>query len=91
MIDIRFTIEKDLEQLPWLYRQYHNGDTKVETNFTGMIEEYKKLEQNEDYKFISAVDGDKLIGFCSVVINHDISRKAKTYHNALEFKSTSRL
>ena len=77
MIEIRFTIKKDLKQLPWLYRQYHNGDTHVETNYDGMIKQFETLNQNEDYKFVSAVDGDKLVGFCSVVINHDIVEKQK--------------
>ena len=77
MIDIRFTIKEDLKQLPWLYRQYHNGDTHIETNFDGMINKFEELESNEDYKFVSAVDGDKLVGFCSVVINHDIIKKKK--------------
>lgn len=77
MIDIRFTIKEDLKQLPWLYRQYHNGDTHIETNFDGMINKFEELESNEDYKFVSAVDGDKLVGFCSVVINHDIVEKQK--------------
>lgn len=74
---IRDTVLEDLKDLPWLYRQYHNGDTRVETDVEGMIKEFKKLQKNEDYKFVSAVEGDKLIGFCSVVINHDIVEKQK--------------
>ena len=77
MVKIRFTNKKDLEQLPWLYRQYHDGDTHIETNYEGMIKEFDKLSKNEDYKFVSAVDKDKLVGFCSVVINHDIVEKQK--------------
>ena len=74
---IRDTILEDLKDLPWLYRQYHNGDTHIETDVEGMIKEFKKLQNNEDYKFVSAIDKDKLIGFCSVVINHDIVEKQK--------------
>ena len=76
-INIRFTILKDLDQLPWLYRQYHNGDTKVETNYEGMITEFEKLIKSDDYKFISALDNKKLVGFCSVVVNHDIVEQQK--------------
>ena len=76
-IEIRFTIKNDLEQLPWLYRQYHNGDTGLETNHDGMVKEFEKLMSNEDYKFISAMHEDKLVGFCSVVVNHDIVEKQK--------------
>lgn len=77
MIEYRFTLEKDLKQLSWLYRQYHNGDTMIETNYDNMLKEFKKLQKNEDYKFVSAVDGEKLVGFCSVVINHDIVEQQK--------------
>lgn len=77
MIEIRFTKEKDLNQLPFLYRQYHNGDTHLETNFKGMITEFRKLKKNKDYKFISAVENETLVGFCSVVINHDIVEQQK--------------
>ncbi len=76
-IEIRFTKETDLDQLPWLYRQYHNGDTKIETNVDGMIEKYRQLSKNPDYRFISAMHGDKLVGFCSVVVNHDIVEQQK--------------
>ena len=76
-IEIRFTKCEDLNQLAWLYRQYHNGDTKIETNIEGMIKEFKKLNKNEDYKFVSALDGNKLVGFCSVVVNHDIVEQQK--------------
>lgn len=76
-MEIRFSTKKDLEDLPWLYRQYHNGDTGVETDYDGMVKEFEKLSKNADYKFISAIDGDKLVGFCSVVINHDIVENQK--------------
>ena len=76
-IEIRFTEEKDLGQLPFLYRQYYYGDTHLETDYEGMIKKFRELGKNKDYKFISAVDGDKLVGFCSVVINHDIVEKQK--------------
>lgn len=74
---IRFTIKEDLKQLPWLYRQYYNGDTNIATNFDNMVKKFEELEGDENYKFVSAVDGDKLVGFCSVVINHDIVEKQK--------------
>lgn len=76
-IEIRYTIKSDLDQLPWLYRQSYNGDTKIETNYEGMIKEYEKLMSNEDYKFVSAMHEGKLVGFCSVVVNHDIVEKQK--------------
>lgn len=74
---IRKTLEKDLEQLPFLYRQNYNGDTKIETNFKGLIKEFKKLSKNEDYIFISALEKDKVIGFCYVVLNRDIFEQQK--------------
>ena len=76
-IEIRFTIKEDLKDLPWLYRQYHNGDTKLKTNKKSMLKKFEELAKNEDYKFVSAVDGDKLVGFCSVVVNHDIVEQQK--------------
>lgn len=42
-----------------------------------MVKEFEKLSKNDDYKFISAVDVNKLVGFCSVVINHDIVENQK--------------
>lgn len=76
-IEIRYTIKSDLDQLPWLCRQYHNRDTGLETNYDNMVKEFEKLMSNEDYKFISAMDEEKLISFCSVVVNHDIVEKQK--------------
>ncbi len=76
-IKIRFTLKEDLKQLPWLYRQYHNGDTKVETNFDGMVAEFERLISNPDYKFVSAMKNDQLVGFCSIVVNHDIVEQQK--------------
>jgi len=76
-IDIRLTTKKDLEQLPWLYRQDFFGDSKIKTNHKHMIEKFNELVKNEDYKFISAVVDDKLVGFCSVVVNHDITEQQK--------------
>lgn len=76
-IEIRFTKREDLQQLLWLYRQYYNGDNKVETDYNGMIKEYDRLIQNPDYKFVSALDNDKLVGFCSAVVNHDIVERQK--------------
>lgn len=76
-INIRYTVKSDLKQLPWLYRQYHNGDTKLETNYEGMIREFEKLIRSDDYKFVSAMDKDKLVGFCSIVVNHDIVEQQK--------------
>ena len=77
-VKIRFTIKEDLEQLPWLYRQYHNGDSKLETDMNGMYKEFDKLSSNQDYKFVSAVIGGKLVGFCSVVVNHDIVEEQRS-------------
>lgn len=76
-IEIRFTLKSDLTQLPWLYRQYFKGDTKIETNYEGMTKKFENLIGNEDYKFVSAMHEDKLVGFCSVVVNHDIVEQQK--------------
>lgn len=76
-IKIRFTTKNDLNQLPWLYKQYFNGETNSETDVGGMLREFQKLSKNEDYKFVSAVFGEKLVGFCSIVVNHDIVKKQK--------------
>ena len=76
-IEIRYTIKSDLDQLPWLYRQYHNGDTKLETNYEGMLNKFEKLIRSDDYKFVSALDKDRLVGFCSIVVNHDIVENQK--------------
>ena len=74
---IRFSEEKDLKDLPWLYRQYYNGDSGIETDFDKMIEKYRELSANKDYKFVSAICDDKLVGFCSAVINQDILDKQR--------------
>ncbi len=76
-MEIRFTKEEDLVQLPFLYRQYHNGDTKIETDVEGMILKFKKLSKDENYKFISVVEQEKLVGYCSMVVNQDIVEKQK--------------
>ncbi len=77
MIDFRFTIKEDLEQLPWLYAQTYYGTSEITTNATGMVKEFERLSKNDDYIFVSAVDSNKLVGFCSMVINHDIVEQQK--------------
>ncbi len=74
---IRETREQDLKELPWLYRQYYNGDTGVETNYDNMLNKFKALQSNDNYIFLSAIDNEKLVGFCSLVINQDIVEQQK--------------
>ena len=63
--------------MPYLYRQYYNGDTNIITDIDGMIKEFRNLSNNDDYKFISVIKDNKLIGFCSVFIIHDIVEKQR--------------
>lgn len=42
-----------------------------------MIKKFKKLNRNSNYKFISAMCNNKLVGFCSVVVNQDIVENQK--------------
>ena len=44
---IRFSEEKDLKDLPWLYKQNYNGDSGIETDFDKMIEKYRELSANK--------------------------------------------
>ena len=76
-IIIRFTTNNDLDQLIWLYNQNYYGESKIQTDFNGLSDKFKSLNKNPDYKFISALDGEKLVGFCSVVVNHDIFEQQK--------------
>ena len=56
-IVIRFTNDKDLDQLIWLYNQNYYGESKLKTDFNNMYDKFKLLKNNPNYKFISALDG----------------------------------
>ena len=71
-MEIRKTKISDLEQLPHLYRQNYNGETDAHTDVKGMIKKFKQLQKNKDYVFVSAVESEKLIGFCEGVLNYEI-------------------
>lgn len=71
-MEIRKTKKIDLAQLPHLYRQNYMGETNAETDVQGMIKKFKKLCKNKDYIFVSAVEGDTLVGFCQGVLNYEI-------------------
>ena len=71
-MEIRKTFKTDLVQLPYLYRQNYCGETSAETNVKGMVKKFKKLAKNKDYIFVSAVEGNKLVGFCGGVLNYEI-------------------
>ena len=74
---IRFSEAKDLKNLPWLFRQYYNGDNGIETDYNKMINKFQELSENKDYKFVSAIYSNKVVGFCSVVVNQDILDKQR--------------
>ena len=76
-MEIRKTKLEDLKDLPHLYRQNYCGETNVKTDVDGMIKKFKELEKNRDYVFISAVENDKLIGFCEGVLNYEIIENQK--------------
>ena len=71
-MEIRRTKLSDLVGLPSLYRQNYCGETDTGTDVKGMLKKFKKLVKNKDYIFLSAVDSDKLIGFCEGVLNYEI-------------------
>ena len=77
LIEIRKSNKKDLTQLPFLYRQNYFGDTGVKTDVEGMLKKFKKLQRNKDYIFVSAMDGEKLVGFCQGVLNYEIIENQK--------------
>ena len=76
-MEIRKTKLEDLKDLPHLYRQNYCGETDVQTDVQGMIKKFKKLNKNKDYIFISAVENQKLIGFCEGVLNYEIIENQK--------------
>lgn len=76
-MEIRKSIKKDLTQLPFLYRQNYCGDTYKKTDAKGMMKKFKKLQRNKDYIFVSAMDGEKLVGFCQGVLNYEIIESQK--------------
>lgn len=61
-VKIRYTNKKDLEQLPWLLKQNYREET-LEIKYEDMLRVYEELNNSEDYKFISALIKDKLVGF----------------------------
>ena len=71
-MEIRRTKLKDLKDLPELYRQNYNGETNAKTDEKCMMKKFKKLVKKRDYIFLSAVEGEKLIGFCEGVLNYEI-------------------
>ena len=76
-MEIRRTQKTDLEQLPYLYRQNYCGETDAHTDVQGMLKKFKKLQRNKDYVFVSAVEEDKLVGFCEGVLNYEIIENQK--------------
>jgi len=74
---IRDTKISDLRQLSWLYRQNYYGDSKIETDLEKMTNKYKELSIDDNYKFISVIDDDKIVGFCSLIVNHCIFEEQK--------------
>lgn len=71
-MEIRETKIEDLKELAFLYKQNYYGESDVITNEKGMIKQFKKLKKNKNYIFISAVENQKLIGFCQGVLNYEI-------------------
>ena len=76
-MEFRKTKISDLAQLPNLYRQNYMGETSAETNISGMIKKFKMLSKNKDYIFVSAIEGNTLVGFCEGVLNYEIIENQK--------------
>jgi ribosomal protein S18 acetylase RimI-like enzyme len=74
-IVITYMQQKDLQYIPELYKEYGNRNTDIQK----MYDEYKRLQDNKDYLFIVAKDNEKVVGFMSVIINHDIVEQCKPF------------
>lgn len=73
---IRNTFLEDLEQLPALYKEGFGKDTDIDL----MYRTFNRLLNNDDYLFYSAVlPNGKLVGYMSVIINHDIVEQCKDF------------
>ncbi|HOO67877.1 MAG TPA: GNAT family N-acetyltransferase [Bacilli bacterium] len=72
---ITLMTEEDLKYIPSLYKEYGNRNTDVDK----MYKEYTRLKNNKDYLFVVAKKGIEVVGFASLVINHDIVEKTKPF------------
>lgn len=73
------TIEKlkkeDLQEAISIYDNNHN----LTTNYEKLFKEFDNIDNNPDYNNIVAKLDGKIVGFATIVINHDIVEELKPF------------
>jgi len=72
---IREMIADDIPQLEQLYRQFWGEESSIEI----MIKQFNKLDKNDSYIFLSAVESNKLIGSVMGVICEELYGDCKPF------------
>lgn len=68
-------VKKDLREAISIYDLNHN----LTTNYEKLYQEYDKIRINSDYlNLVAKIDG-KIVGFATVVINHDIVEELRPF------------
>lgn len=67
--------KKDLKEAISIYDSNHN----LTTNYEKLYQEYDMIEINPDYLNLVAKTNDEVVGFATVVINHDIVEELKPF------------
>lgn len=73
--------KEDLEEAISIYDMNHN----VTTNYEKLIDNFDKINNNLDYYNIVAKLDNKIVGFASIVINHDIVEELKPFLTVWNF------
>ncbi len=72
---IRKMIDKDIDELPGLYRQFWGEESSIEK----MRDTFNKLKTNPDYIFLSAVVDNQLVGTVLGIICRELYGECKPF------------
>lgn len=72
---IRIMVKEDIPDLAVLYKQFWNEDSKIRV----MESKFVELRENHNYIFISALEGNHLIGSVSGIICEELYGECKPF------------
>ena len=71
----------DLKEAISIYDMNHN----IKTNYEKLVNNFDKINDNPDYHNIVAKLDNKIVGFATIVINHDIVEELKPFLTVWNF------
>lgn len=71
----------DLKEAISIYDMNHN----IKTNYEKLVNNFDKINDNPDYHNIVAKLDNKIVGFATIVINHDIVEELKPFLSVWNF------